>query len=140
MKVDRKAKVTDEIPASSMSDIAFLLLVFFLVTTAFSTEKGMQLQLPEMQSLEAKVSSENMLKIEILSNGVVQVGYTHKRQPIALHDIAPFVMNELAKNDELICSVKTDDNARYEYMIDVLDELKKAQASKIHFVTPKKGE
>lgn len=137
MKVDRKARVTDEIPASSMSDIAFLLLVFFLVTTAFSTEKGMQLQLPEMESLEAKVSSQNMLKLEVRANGQVYVGYGTERTPMPVPAIAPFVRSEIEKNPELICSVKTDDNALYEMMIDVLDELKKASASKIHFVPPR---
>jgi biopolymer transport protein ExbD len=136
MKVDRKARVTDEIPASSMSDIAFLLLVFFLVTTAFSTEKGMQLQLPEVESLEAQVSSQNMLKLEVRANGKVYVGYGRERSPMPVPAIAPFVRGEIEKNPDLICSVKTDDNALYEMMIDVLDELKKASASKIHFVPP----
>ena len=137
MKIDRKAKVTDEIPSSSMADIAFLLLVFFLVTTAFSTEKGMQLQLPEWESLEAKVSSSNMLKIHVMSNGQVEVGYKAQKDIIPVPNIAGYVMTELSKNPDLICSVLTDDNANYAMMIDVLDELKKAHAPKIHFVPPR---
>lgn len=139
MKIDRKAKVSDEIPSSSMADIAFLLLVFFLVTTAFSTEKGLQLQLPELQSRQVKMKSKKMLKLEVKANGQILVGYGTNRSPMKVLNIAPFVRGQLAERPELVCSIKTDDNAPYERMIDVLDELKKAGAPRIHFVPPREG-
>ena len=42
----KKSKVSDEIPTSSMADIAFLLLIFFLVTTVFPKDKGLAIVLP----------------------------------------------------------------------------------------------
>ena len=45
----KKSKVSDEIPSSSMADIAFLLLIFFLVTTTFPKDKGLAIVLPEQQ-------------------------------------------------------------------------------------------
>ena len=55
--LNRKQRVSDEIPTASMADIAFLLLVFFLTTTVFNEEKGLPIVLPE-QSEEQDVSAE----------------------------------------------------------------------------------
>ena len=44
---NKKTKVSDEVPTSSMADIAFLLLIFFLVTTVFPRDKGLPMVLPE---------------------------------------------------------------------------------------------
>jgi biopolymer transport protein ExbD len=38
--LNKRTKISDEIPSSSMADIAFLLLIFFLVTTVFPKDRG----------------------------------------------------------------------------------------------------
>ena len=43
----RKSKTSSEVPSSSIADIAFLLLIFFLVTTTFPKDKGLAVVLPE---------------------------------------------------------------------------------------------
>ncbi|RMH71622.1 MAG: biopolymer transporter ExbD [Gemmatimonadetes bacterium] len=140
-KMNRRSKVSGEIPSSAMGDIAFLLLVFFLVTTAFSTEKGLQLQLPELAQdqpeTKVKVKSKDMLKVEVQANGAILVGFGTNRQPLPLDMLSARVRAELDDNPEkLIVQVKLDDDARYDFMIQVLDELKKARAPRIHIVNP----
>ncbi|HEX2165784.1 MAG TPA: biopolymer transporter ExbD, partial [Longimicrobiales bacterium] len=56
----KKKRSGGEIPTSSMADIAFLLLVFFLVTTVFDEERGLSIVLPEAQN-EVEVSPKNIL-------------------------------------------------------------------------------
>jgi biopolymer transport protein ExbD len=138
-KINRRSSVSDEIPSSAMGDIAFLLLVFFLVTTAFSTEKGLQLQLPELsqdtEPLTVTVKSKDMLKVEVKVDGTILVGYGIDRQLLPMDQLAGKVKVELNNNPEkLIVQVKLDDEARYDSMIQVLDELKKARAPRIHIV------
>ena len=58
--LNRKQRVSDEIPTASMADIAFLLLVFFLTTTVFNEERGLPIVLPE-QSEEQDVSAKNLI-------------------------------------------------------------------------------
>ena len=43
----RKSKVRSEIPDSSLADIAFLLLIFFMVTTEFRRDRPRDVQMPE---------------------------------------------------------------------------------------------
>lgn len=144
-KMNRRAKVSGEIPSSAMGDIAFLLLIFFLVTTAFSTEKGLQLQLPELAEDEqeqistVKVKSEDMLKIQVNADGSIEAGFGRDRNPVELPNLSGMVGNELDKNpDKLIIQVRLDDNALYDHMVQVLDELKKARAPRIHIVNSKR--
>jgi len=49
-----------EIPTSSMADIAFLLLIFFLVTTTIDTDKGLGIVLPPPGDMEIEIRKENI--------------------------------------------------------------------------------
>ena len=60
-----------EIPTSSMADIAFLLLIFFLVTTTIDTDKGLGIVLPPPGDMEIEIRKENILNCLINSQGKV---------------------------------------------------------------------
>ena len=66
----RKFK-SSEIPTSSMADIAFLLLIFFLVTTTIDTDKGLGIVLPPPGDMEIEIRKENILNCLINSQGKV---------------------------------------------------------------------
>jgi len=122
-----KTRAEATIPTASMADIAFLLLFFFLVTTTFSKDKGMKLVLPAEDSEETKVQKKNICHIWINSAGSVAV----EGSPIPVGDIENDVRRRIAENERLIVSLKTDAAAPYKVMIDVMDELKKAHATRI---------
>jgi len=68
-----KPRATGEIPSSSMSDIAFLLLIFFLVTTTFEVQKGISYQLPkkaDVDTEEVVIDETNRLVITIKQWGL----------------------------------------------------------------------
>ena len=62
-----------EVNSSSMSDIAFLLLVFFLVTTTISLDKGIGLILPD-EGNEMEVNKNNIVNVLINDQGKVLFG------------------------------------------------------------------
>ena len=66
-----KDKGSQEVNAGSMADIAFLLLIFFLVTTQIATNKGLTLLLPpkneDDEPLEIKQNQKNVFKIQVNS-------------------------------------------------------------------------
>ena len=129
---NKKSKVSDEIPSSSMADIAFLLLIFFLVTTTFPKDKGLAMLLPESES-EVEVSQRNILHIIITPTGAVNIrrGESQQEQTVRPEDVEAIWRQDVAENDNLIAAVKTDPNAPYRFMIDVLDALQSAGAERI---------
>lgn len=129
---NKKSRVSDEIPTSSMADIAFLLLIFFLVTTVFPKDKGLSLVLPEPGE-EAQVSQKNILHLIIEPNGTVRVkrGESQQEQVMRPAEIEGLWRQEVAQNPNIIAAVKTHPDAPYRMMIEVLDALKTANAERI---------
>jgi biopolymer transport protein ExbD len=115
-----------EIPTSSMADIAFLLLIFFLVTTTIDTDKGLGIVLPA-EGTEIEVKKDNILNCLINSQGKVLLG----GDPVRIKDISKEVRRRIAENDKLIISVKAHEKAKYSDYISVIDQLKMANAKRI---------
>lgn len=129
---NKKSKVVDEVPSSSMADIAFLLLIFFLVTTTFPKDKGLAIVLPE-ESVTVEISQKNILHIIIMPNGIVDIkrGESQQVQQIRPSEVEGLWRQDVAQNSKLIAAVKTHPDAAYKYMIDVLDALHLAGAERI---------
>lgn len=129
---NKKQKVSDEVPTSSTADIAFLLLIFFLVTTTFPKDKGLAIVLPEPGE-EAQVSQRNILHLIIQPTGIVDVrrGESQQVQQMRPQEIEGLWRQEVAANENLIAAVKTHPDAAYEHMVNVLDALHAANAARI---------
>ena len=129
----RKSKVSEEIPTASMADIAFLLLIFFLVTTVFSEERGLGIVLPEKQQEEIEINPKNIITFYVVGNDAVQLrrGDSPDKQTLDYQQIEAVARQELAANNKLVISVKTSPEARYVDMVNTLDELHRAGATRI---------
>ena len=120
-----------EVNSSSMSDIAFLLLVFFLVTTTISLDKGISLILPA-EGNELEVNKNNIMNVLINDQGRVLLD----DRPTLIKDIKRRAMNSIKKNEKIIFSVLTTKRTKYKHYIEVLDQLKQAGATKISIANP----
>ena len=120
-----------EVNSSSMSDIAFLLLVFFLVTTTISLDKGIGLILPD-EGNEMEVNKNNIVNVLINDQGKVLFG----DKPTAIKDIKRRAADRINANQNIIFSVLTTKRTKYKFYIEVLDQLKQAGASKISIANP----
>jgi biopolymer transport protein ExbD len=128
----KKLKVSSDIPTSSMADIAFLLMIFFLVTTTFPKDRGLAIVLPE-EGVEAQVSQRNILHLIVQPSGIVDVrrGDSQQVQQIRPQEVEAVWRQEVSANPSIIAAVKTHRDAPYRYMIDVLDALHSANAERI---------
>ncbi len=115
------------IPTSSMADIAFLLLVFFLVTTTIDTDKGLGIVLPPPGDMEIEIRKENILNCLINSQGKVLLD----EEPTSIDQIHRVVSQKLRANDKLIVSVKAHPKTAYNDYVKVIDQLKRADAKRI---------
>ena len=125
MKKKRRFK-RGEIPTASMADIAFLLLIFFLVTTTIDMDKGLGIVLPA-EGEEIEIKKDNILNCLINSSGNVLLG----GEPIKTKDISKEIRRKIAGNDKLIISVKAHEKTKYSDYIAVIDQLKMANAKRI---------
>lgn len=140
MKIGRKRKGKAEIPTSSMSDIAFLLIIFFMATTKFDVKEGIKIVLPQAaQESVAKVETitltENeMTRMQILADGMIVINKESPRE-IPNNELDVLIAKKLEINDQMIFKVITDREAKYSEMIRVVDRLKAADAEKISLST-----
>jgi len=132
MLLGKKRERDVEIPSASLSDIVFLLLIFFLVTTAIDTEKGLDLVLPPPGDIEIKIPKKNITNLLVNASGQVLLD----NELIDIKDIARIVKDKIFENELLVVSLKTDKETKFQDYMKVLDQLKKAKAKRISIAEP----
>lgn len=131
-----KRRVGIRIDMTPMVDVAFLLLIFFMVTTVFRTPKALEINLPPKDA-KVDVAESKTMTIRILADGRVFYKRGAATNPWEKSQVAE-VKNVLAPykgQSELIVVVKVDREADFEYMVNTLDELHGAQLSRFS-ITP----
>ena len=129
--IKKSRRPIQEINSSSMADIAFLLLVFFLVTTTISMDKGISLVLPS-EGNELEVNRKNIINILMNESGKVLLD----DKPTKINSISGIVKRKIAGNPNLIFSVQTHPRTKYQDYLKLLDQLKEAKATKISIANP----
>jgi biopolymer transport protein ExbD len=127
-----------EVNSSSMADIAFLLLTFFLVTTTIDQPKGVMLMLPayDYSPPVTPMNERNLFVIQINSMDMLMVEGEGRTTAIGLRDeIKGFVLNggsDVRSSDTpeaAIVSIRTDRGTSYKKFIEILDEAQAAYFS-----------
>ena len=132
MRVPRR-KIPSEIPTASLADIAFLLIIFFMLTAAFAAIKGLSFGLPpEDPKLMVHVRPEQALYVKVLADGQ----YRLNDQPIRIEDLGPAIKGKIEQNKNTPVIIDTDPEAPFEAMIAAFDEAKLAGATRISLPTP----
>ncbi|MFT6321497.1 MAG: biopolymer transport protein ExbD [Granulosicoccus sp.] len=134
-KKGSKGRQSNEINAGSMADIAFLLLIFFLVTTQIAEDKGVLTVLPPWSDDEpdiTKLNERNVYAVLVNANNELLV----RNEPMSARDLRKnakeFISNPenrpdyAEKPEKAIISLKNDRGTKYETYIEVLNELKGA--------------
>lgn len=131
------ARPTPDIPNASMADIAFLMLVFFLVTTTVANIKGLSLPLPpppDAQESNVEIADRNLFKVQVNSfdNLLVEGEVWDKPLEELTEDIKTFILNngrDPKSSDNPVAAVvsyKTDRGTSHKKFIEILDVIQKA--------------
>ncbi len=130
MNLGRKEGTGARIPTSSMADIAFLLIIFFMVTTIFKLEEGLPITLPRTQAGDS-IPREKIAHVWIDETGTVSIDDL----VVGMEDIEPRVLAKLRENPALIIAFNTDENTPYGIMDEAMEQLKRANALSVSFTT-----
>jgi len=131
----KRNKSSGEIPTASLPDIVFMLLLFFLVTTTIDMDKGLGMVLPEKGNT-TEVNPKNITNILVNASGKIAISHEGDIQIIDVRELRHFAKRSLAGNDKMIFSVKTDARSKYKDYIEVIDQLKQANATRISIAEP----
>ncbi len=134
IKFKSSTKVQAKINMASTSDIIFLLLIFFMTVTVFKEFQGLKVTLPAAKStkkIEAKrqithmwVDRKNRMNIDDMI--------------VNFSQIQPLMREKMIDDPATIISLHADQEAKYEYIARIMEELKEAQAFRINFATTSK--
>ena len=130
----KRSRVGIRVDMTPMVDVAFLLRIFFMVTTVFRRPLAMEVNMPE-PGAKVEVPESNVMTIYILEDGTMfyDVG---KRglQGLEWDQLRETLVLEADYNPELIVLVKVDREARYIKMVDMLDTLDEAQMTRFSII------
>ena len=131
----RRKGALGELTMASTSDVAFLLLIFFIVSTVFAAEQGLVVILPgkEKDSTTVKVKQSNIAAIKIHNDNSI----TLDGKPTEINHIKQVIEDRILANAKLVVVLETHPEAHYGMMVAVLDELKLANARKLTLKTTK---
>ncbi len=121
----KRGTVSDEIPTASMADIAFLLIIYFMVTTTFAATRGLDFSLPQEED-SPLVDKEESVLIEIQPGGVLVVD----GKTMQLDGILDYLEPKLERNPMKPVIIRPAENAEYGFMVDVFDELRQSPEKK----------
>lgn len=130
----RVRRIPVRMDMTPMVDIAFLLLIFFMVTTVFRQPLAMEVNLPERDA-KVTVPESNVMTIFISPGDRMffRIG-TEPLAPIAWDELGPTFEANALQNPNLIILVKIDRGARYENMVDMMDTLEDAHMERFSLV------
>lgn len=126
--------IPPSVPTASMADIAFLLIIFFMLTTSFSPERT-SVQLPE-SLIQMKVTEEASIVAITRDEQIRFTSGEEESVPLSNRDELALIVKEiieLVPNKEFV--VKADRNVRYEAIDGVLDTLRSNGAKRIGLLT-----
>lgn len=129
----RKSSAASDIPSSSLADMAFLLLIFFMVSTTFPKDEQRDVTIPEAEATQKlDEPRENILHLWVERNGDVFIN-DRLSQPARISDVVAPIYE--STNRRLVVVIRADSRVPYHFIEAVKQELQEAHAVRVTFYT-----
>ena len=129
MKIERKTHTSNEISTSSMPDIIFMLLIFFMVTTVMREYEGLDVIIPRAKMIEKLESKRHTSYIWATKDGLVSVD----DRIININNLSGLMYNKIAKDPKITVSLKSDEKTTMKLITDIHTQLRTANALKLSY-------
>ena len=129
----KSSKASDQVPTSSLADIAFLLLIFFMVTTIFQSDRDRPIEWTEAGAAEKiDEKQKNILNIWMESDGAVYLN----DQPHSMEQVTTVVAPLYAASERaLVISIRGDRDVPYRFIDQLQTALVAAGVVRVVFAT-----
>jgi biopolymer transport protein ExbD len=129
----RKSKPSSDIPSSSLADMAFLLLIFFMVTTVFRKEQPRDVQFPDAEATQRlDEPRKNILHLFVERDGSIFINDAL----VPPNRVAAVIGPLYEQSDRrLVVSLRADRDVPYRFVSQVMKELQEARAVRLTFYT-----
>ena len=132
MKLRSRLQRSPEVPTSSMADIAFLLIIFFMLTAVFTSNRGLQFAFPKEDPTRLDVQPEEAVHIKITGEATVPGG---QNAHVAGRRMASYVEAKMGQNPSKPVIIQTQGHVPYRVMIEVFDVLRQLEVKNISVPT-----
>ena len=129
MKLERKTRISSEISTSSMPDIIFMLLIFFMVTTVMREYEGLDVIMPRAKMIEKLESKRHTSYIWATKDGLVSVD----DRIININSLSGLMYSKIAMNPKITVSLKSDEKTTMKLITDIHTQLRTANALKLSY-------
>ena len=134
MKLNTRPRTQPEVNLTSLIDVVFLLLIFFMVSTSFVKQSQIQIRLPETETATQLEESPDKIDILIAEAGTI---YINGRELI--NNRPETIRNALQKvsggNHELPLTISADANAKHQFVVTAMDVAGRLGFSQINIAT-----
>jgi len=130
-----KRRLGIRIDMTPFVDIAFLLLIFFMVTTVFRTPQALEINLPPDEDVKIEVAESKVLSVRVLPED--RAYWKKGTNPWARTSVAGLtdVFGGNRGNKELVVVIKIDREAKFNNMVNIIDELDLASLTRFSLGT-----
>jgi biopolymer transport protein ExbD len=126
----KRKRVGVRVDMTPMVDVAFLLLIFFMVTTVFRTPQALEINLPPDRNAHVDVNQEKVLTITVLQDD--RSYWRRAKDPWARTEVAKLgdVFKTYKGNKDVIVLIKIDREAKFNNMVKIIDDLDQANLTR----------
>lgn len=133
MALRRRSKVDASFSMSSMTDIVFLLLIFFMVTSTLIAPNALKLLLPQSNN---QTAAKPMTTVSITADLKYYINENGEVQRVAFHEIEPALQRVIGDNPEAYVSLHADKSVPIEYVVKVMNIAKQNRYKMILATAP----
>ncbi|MCC7430969.1 biopolymer transporter ExbD [bacterium] len=133
MKLRNRMRPVTDISTASLPDMVFILLIFFMVSTVFKQSQGIPVNLPNAKQIQ-KIETKRFIRYIYISSGgdVVLDDVPVTSQ---LSAVSQSFIEKRQKEPKIIVCLKADKQAPMGIVLDVQQELRKANALNLNYST-----
>jgi biopolymer transport protein ExbD len=131
MKVDSEEKIYDDINVTPMLDVAYVLLLIFIIMTT-ATVQGITVNLPKASS-SPSLAKPKTKAISISQDGTLYLD----TYPVTLQELETRLGQLKAATPDLPVVIKADGSIEYQKVVEVLDIVTRLEISQLGLVTQK---